>query len=231
MRRSQTFIGLLRGINVGGHNKVPMSELRSLCGELGWSNVQTYIQSGNLIFSASGNAAALETKLQRAIESHFGFSIPIIVRRAADWPAYIKSNPFLRACQKEPHGVMLCLSQAPPKSDAAARLRERAASGERITQIGDALWIHFAGGVARSKLSPAVLDRMAGSPVTARNWLTVLKLQELANMRSFDAEEARVSALHAKWVLEGSAKPLKTEDLDAAFADSIKRAAARKKKQ
>jgi uncharacterized protein (DUF1697 family) len=175
----KTFIGLLRGINVGGNNRIPMSDLRAVCGELGWSNVQTYIQSGNLVFSASGKPATLETKLQRAIESHFGFSIPIIIRSAADWPAYIKSNPFLDACKKEPHLVMLCLSKIPPKPDAAKNLLERAASGERIIQIGDALWIHFAGGVARSKLSPVLLDRMVGSSVTARNWLTVLKLQEL----------------------------------------------------
>ncbi|HEY2084371.1 MAG TPA: DUF1697 domain-containing protein [Verrucomicrobiae bacterium] len=175
----KTFIALLRGINVGGHNKVSMSELRSLCSELGWSDVQTYIQSGNLVFSTSGKPAVLETKLQRAIESHFGFSIPIIIRSAAEWPAYIKSNPFLDACKKEPHLVMLCLSKIPPKPDAAKNLLERAASGERIIQIGDALWIHFAGGVARSKISPTLLDRMVGSPVTARNWLTVLKLQDM----------------------------------------------------
>lgn len=177
----KTFIGLLRGINVGGNNRIPMSDLRGLCGELGWRSVQTYIQSGNLIFSASGKPAVLETKLQRAIQGRFGFSIPIIIRSATEWPAYIRSNPFLDACKKEPHAVMLCLSQAPPKRDAAARLSERAASGERIIQIGDALWIHFAGGVARSKISPALLDRMTGSSVTARNWLTVLKLQELSD--------------------------------------------------
>lgn len=175
----KTFIALLRGINVGGHNKIPMSELRTLCAELGWKNIQTYIQSGNLIFAAAGKPAALEATLQRTIEKHFGFAISIIIRSAADWPAYIKSNPFLEACEKEPHAVMLCLSQAPPKSDAAERLLERAAGGERIAQIGDALWIHFAGGVARSKISPALLDRMTGSPVTARNWLTVLKLEEM----------------------------------------------------
>jgi uncharacterized protein (DUF1697 family) len=177
----KTFIALLRGINVGGSNRIPMSNLRTLCGELGWSNVQTYIQSGNLVFSASGKAAALEAKLQRAIESHFGFSISVIVRSAADWPAYIESNPFLDACKKEPHLVMLCLSKISPKPDAAKNLLERAKSGERIIQSGNALWIHFAGGVARSKLSPALLDRIVGSPVTARNWLTVLKLQEMTN--------------------------------------------------
>lgn len=177
----KTFIGLLRGINVGGHNKIPMSELRELCAELGWSGVQTYIQSGNLVFSAAAKPAALETELEQGIQKRFGLSIPIIIRAAADWQAYIKSNPFLKACREESHLVMLCLSQATPKADAAEGLRKRAAGGERIANVGDALWIHFAGGVARSKLSPAFLDRMVGSPVTARNWLTVLKLNEMAS--------------------------------------------------
>jgi uncharacterized protein (DUF1697 family) len=178
----KTFIGLLRGINVGGHNIIPMSDLRALCTEIGWCNVQTYIQSGNVVFSASGKPAALEAQLQRAIECRFGLSIPVIVRAAANWANYIKTNPFLNACNKESKLVMLCLSQKALKVDAVKNLRERAANGELVNQAGDALWIHFAGGViARSKLSPSVLDRTVGSPVTARNWLTVLKLNELAN--------------------------------------------------
>jgi uncharacterized protein (DUF1697 family) len=177
----KTFIGLLRGINVGGHNKIPMSELRDLCSEIGWANVQTYIQSGNLVFSATGKPQALEVKLQSAIQRRFSLTIPVIVRAAEDWPAYIKANPFLKACEKDPHLVMLCLCKTSPKPDAEKGLRERASRGERITQIGDALWIHFADGVARSKLAPAFLDRMTGSTVTARNWLTTLKLHELTN--------------------------------------------------
>jgi uncharacterized protein (DUF1697 family) len=74
---------------------------------------------------------------------------------------------------------MLALSKAAPHRDAVDGLHERAANGERITQVGDAIWIHYAGGVARSKLSPALLDRLVGSPVTGRNWRTVLKLDEL----------------------------------------------------
>ncbi len=180
----KTFIGLLRGINVGGNKGVPMAKLRELCGELGWQNAQTYIQSGNVVFSANGKPAALETQLERAIEKHFGFPVPVIVRAATDWPTYIKTNPFLKACEKEANHVMLCLSKISPKTDALKGLRERAADGERLEHIGDALWIHFAQGVARSKLSPALLDRMVGSTVTSRNWLTVLKLQELANPTS-----------------------------------------------
>jgi uncharacterized protein (DUF1697 family) len=156
-----------------------MAELRALCTEHGWGDVQTYIQSGNVIFAARTGAPSLETILERAIERRFGLAIPVIVRAAADWPAYIHGNPYPEASQSEPNLVMLALSKSPPHRDAVDGLRERAANGERITQVGDAIWIHYAGGVARSKLSPALLDRLVGSPVTGRNWRTVLKLDEL----------------------------------------------------
>ena len=179
--KRETFIALLRGINVSGRNKIPMRELCSLCGELGWQDVQSYIQSGNLVFKANAKPAKLETELEQAIERHLGLSIPIIVRAAAVWPDYVRDNPYPDASQSEPNHVMLALSKSPPKADAAAKLHERAASGERIVQVGAALWVHYGGGVAKSKLSPALFDRLVGSPVTARNWRTVLKLQEMAH--------------------------------------------------
>jgi uncharacterized protein (DUF1697 family) len=178
--RHDTYIALLRGINVGGHNKVPMAELRSLCEDLGWEDVQSYIQSGNLVFSAAGKPAALEKKLAGAIEKHFGLSVPVVVRAASTWPCYVGGNPFPAASKKEPNLVLLHLSQKPPKRGCANAILERAVGGERVTAVGDALWIHFKSGIARSKLTPVVLDRIVGSPVTARNWRTVLKLAELA---------------------------------------------------
>ena len=79
---------------------------------------------------------------------------------------------------------MLALCGAPPNEDAVDLLLHRAADGERITRVGDALWIHYAGGAGRSKLSPAILDRAAGSPVTTRNWRTVLKLAEMVGIET-----------------------------------------------
>lgn len=174
------FIGLLRGINVSGHNKIPMPELRAVCAELGWQAVQTYIQSGNLVFEADATPASLETALTQAIEQRFGLTIPVIVRAASAWPAYAAGNPYPDASAQEPHLVMLALSKAAPKPDALAGLLERATYGEQIAQVGDAIWIHYQQGVAKSRLSPALFDRLVGSAVTARNWRTVLKLNELA---------------------------------------------------
>lgn len=174
-----SFIALLRGINVSGRNTIPMAELRTLCTELGWGDVQTYIQSGNVIFTGRGSAPRLEAALEREIERRFGLAIPVIVRAATDWSAYVSDNPYPDASRSEPNLVLLALSKSPPRRDAVDGLLERAANGERITQVGDAIWIHYAGGVGKSKLSPALLDRLVGSPVTGRNWRTVLKLGEL----------------------------------------------------
>jgi len=179
MKKSATYIALLRGINVGGNNLVPMAELRSLYADIGADCVQTYIQSGNLVFNASSSAQALETSLERAIQQRWGIAIHVIVRSALQWSAYLKSNPFSAATKKEPQFVALALSKKPPHPDVAEKLRERAANGEQVLLVGDALWVHFPNGAGKSKL-PALFDRFAGSPVTARNWNTILKLDELA---------------------------------------------------
>lgn len=185
---TSTRIALLRGINVGGRNRLPMAELRSLAVELGWADPRTYIQSGNLVFEAAAPPSRLEDELETAIEGRFGLEIPVMVRTAADWSGYLAGNPFPEASEREPNLVMLVLSRNPPADDALEGLRERAASGERVQRAGDVVWIHYGGGVGRSKLSPGLLDRFVGSPVTTRNWRTVLELADLAEPRTTDRE-------------------------------------------
>jgi uncharacterized protein (DUF1697 family) len=180
--KPQVFVALLRGINVGGHNRIPMPELRALCTKAGWIDVQTFIQSGNLVFAADATPATLEAELERAIKNRFNLSIPVIVRPASAWASYLKNNPFPKESAKEPQFVQLALSKNPPKADAAKELQERAANGEKIVPKGDALWIYFQTGVGKSRLSPALFDRLVGSPVTMRNWHTVLKLTELMRL-------------------------------------------------
>jgi uncharacterized protein (DUF1697 family) len=174
------FIALLRGINVGGHNRVPMAELRALCGGLGWAAVRTYIQSGNVVFRAARPAPDLEAGLEAAIESRFGLAIPVVVRPATRWEIYAAANPFPAESGVTPNLVMLGLSKAPPASGAVDRLREHVAGGEAVDRSGDALWIRYDRGAGRSRLTPALLDRAVGSPVTLRNWRTVLRIREMA---------------------------------------------------
>ena len=176
-----SFIALLRAVNVGGTNKIPMAALRSVCEGLGWANVRTYIQSGNVVFDADGSSSELEVTLERALQEAFGASVPVLVRSARDWAGIVRDHAFPDASEREPNRVMLALSKSAPADAAVEGLRARATEGERVERAGDALWIHYPSGSGRSKLSPGVLDRLVGSPVTTRNLRTVLKLLEMAN--------------------------------------------------
>jgi uncharacterized protein (DUF1697 family) len=172
-------IALLRAVNVGGR-KLPMAELRALCGDLGWTEVETYIQSGNVVFTAPGKGAGIERALEEAIKVRFGMDVPVIVRTASQWADYVAANPFPKAAEDEPNRLLLLVSKEALKSDAAEKLMERAQAGEAVRAAGGALWFHFPEGVGTSKLVPTLIDRIAGSPSTSRNWRTVLKLQEMA---------------------------------------------------
>lgn len=178
----QTWIALLRGINVGAGTKILMGELREACSGLGWNNVKTYIQSGNVIFSSPADAQAdtLAAELSETVEQRFNIAVPVIVRSASAWLDYVNTIPFKAEAENEPSKVLLAVSERPPSTAAPGALAERAAAGERVGMAGDALWIYFPNGIARSKLTPRLLDRLAGSPVTTRNWRTVLKLSEMA---------------------------------------------------
>jgi uncharacterized protein (DUF1697 family) len=174
-----TFVALLRGVNVGGNKRVPMRELCALAGELGFDCVRSYVQSGNLVFRTALAAGQLEARLEAGIERHFGFAVGVIVRTAAEWAEYSKKNPFRDAETERPHLLHLALSKHEPKAGAVKALAAYAKAGERVELARGGLWIDFASGVARSKLTPAVLDRLVGSTVTARNFRTVQKLAEL----------------------------------------------------
>jgi uncharacterized protein (DUF1697 family) len=177
-----TFVALLRAVNVGGR-KVPMADLRKLVERLNFSEVQTYIQSGNLVFIGKGTAAAIEAKLEKAIAAEFGIEVPVIARTAEQWKAYLQvPKPFAEAAAATPNWVLLGLSKSPPRKEAVAALRERAKNGERIELSGDGLWFHYASGVGESKLTPASIDKAVGSPLTARNLNTVRKLAEMAGV-------------------------------------------------
>ncbi len=175
------FIALLRAVNVG-KRQVPMKELKALAGELGFADARTYVASGNLLFSGDGTANAVTRMLEEAISGRFGFPVEVILRTADEWTALMASNPFPEASEKEPNRVLLLLSKSPPPAEAAARLMERAQAGETVKAAGGALWFHFPAGAGTSKLTPAFIDKVCGSPTTGRNVRTVAKLAELAGV-------------------------------------------------
>jgi len=167
---------LLRGINVGGNKRVPMVELCGLAKRLGCTHVESYIQSGNLVVVTEMAPDAFETALEKAIAKHFGFTVEVIVRGADAWRRYAAGSPFADAETERPHLLHLGVTKRKPKAGALLALAPYVKAGERLGLAGDALWIDFQAGVARSKLTPAVFDRAVGSTVTARNFRTVHKL-------------------------------------------------------
>jgi uncharacterized protein (DUF1697 family) len=173
------FIAFLRAVNVGGRI-VKMAELRVLCGEMGWREVATYIQSGNIVFESDGKAPALEAALEKGMEKGFGFAAPVMVRTPAQLRMIVEANPFPGPSEVEPSRVALGLCKEKPKAGAAEAILAKAQAGEKVVGAGGELWFHYPNGIGTSKLTPALIDRAAGSPVTARNWRTILKLLEMA---------------------------------------------------
>ncbi len=178
------FVALLRAVNVGGR-KLAMAELREVAERLGWSDVRTYIQSGNLLFEADGAADALEAELEAALATALGMDVPVLIRTASQWEQLRAANPLPHAADTEPQRLHLCLPKRPLAAAAEDTIAAKAIAGETVCAAGGALWIHYPAGVGTSRLTPALIDKAAGSPVTARNWRTV---ETLAGLLAKDGE-------------------------------------------
>jgi len=103
----------------------------------------------------------------------------VIVRSKAEWARYPGVNPFPQAARDAPGKLHILLSKRPPAGDAAEAIQARAKAGEQVRQAGDALWLHYPNGAGTSKLTPSLIDRALGSPGTARNYNTLMKLKEM----------------------------------------------------
>jgi uncharacterized protein (DUF1697 family) len=172
-------VALLRAINVGGKRKVPMAELRSLCEALGYDDVATYVNSGNIVLRATGTAAGIEAALERAIAKQFGFHVDVIVRTAAQWAKLVQANPFAKAAKATPNFVQLFVSKGRVPAKAAAAIEERARAGEQVKVAGGALWIHYPNGIGTSKLTAPIIDAAVGHASTGRNFRTVLEVDRM----------------------------------------------------
>lgn len=173
-------ISMLRGVNLGSR-RIKMDALRALYLSLGLRDPQTYIQSGNVIFrTGARDFALLGRKIENAIESSFGFHSHVILRTPADLRATIASSPFASRRGIEPGKLLVTfLAEAPGKDarDAVLRLK---ADPEELHIIGRELYVYFPNGMARPKLSWALIDKTLKVPGTGRNWNTVTKLLEMA---------------------------------------------------
>lgn len=153
-------IALLRGINVGGKRKISMPELRSVITKIGFTQVETYINSGNLIIDAkdldSSDVAAL---MEPAILKHFGFPVDVIIRTASEWGKYASKNPFTDAAAARPNFLHVVLSKLPCNPNVVSLLSTRVNEFEQITIVNDAIWVDFGIGPGKSKLTSTILKK------------------------------------------------------------------------
>lgn len=173
-----TYIALLRGINVGGINKVPMADLRAMLEGLGFANVQTYIQSGNAVFAGEGAPGEVRDKIEGAFAAKFGFAVPILVITADELDAAAVGNPFAQASD-DPAKVHLGFMASEPIPEDTALLKSKPHSGEKWEIRGRFLYFHTPAGMGTSKLFPSI-ERTLKVAVTFRNWRTVEVLRGMA---------------------------------------------------
>jgi uncharacterized protein (DUF1697 family) len=179
-----TYVALLRGVNVGGHRRVPMATLRTMFETAGHSDVVTYIASGNVVFdSPKRPTRALADELEIAILEEFGFEVDVVVRSAADMVSVVAQNPFRKAVAIPKERLYVAF---PTRPIAGADLSiDRSFAPDEFGAGRFAIYLHRPAGFSQpTKLTDAFLSRVAGSPVTTRNWNTVTKLAELADRSS-----------------------------------------------
>jgi uncharacterized protein (DUF1697 family) len=174
------YISILRGINVGGNRKIPMADLKSLFGKIGFANVQTYIQSGNVIFdSEETDIRSQEVKIQKIITETFGFDVPVIVRTSGEWAESIANNPFWKEKDADIDRLHLTFLKDLPDPEKLERINTFAFPPDKFQIIGKDVFVFCSAGYSDSKLTNQFFESKLGVPATTRNWKTILKLHEM----------------------------------------------------
>ena len=175
----QAHVALLRGLNVGGKNRMAMTDLAQLFVEAGCTEVRTFIQSGNVIFKATDSKLnKLPALIAKNIEGRFGYKTPVVLRTVEQLGETIQHNPFLKAGAAEDSLHVYFLANA-PDARRIASLDPARSSPDAFFVRGRDVYLQMPNGMARTKLSNAYFDSKLATISTARNWRTILKLFEL----------------------------------------------------
>lgn len=179
-----TYVALLRAVNLAGHGKIAMADFRKLLEGLGFKNVETYIQSGNAVFDAAGSAEEAAAAVAAGLEKLMGAPVGVMIRTHDDLSRVIRENPF--AAEAAADGARVHVGFLAGRAGAGAETALQAivdkypARRDRFYLAGDHVYFHLPDGAAETKFSGKTLDRAVGTPGTARNWNTVLKLHAMA---------------------------------------------------
>jgi uncharacterized protein (DUF1697 family) len=174
-------VSMLRGINLAQHKRIKMDALRALYESLGLRDPQTYVQSGNVIFKTGERSlAAVRKRIEEAIQQSFGFHADVILRTTSELRDVIARNPFATRSGIEPKKLLVTFFASDTSAEARTKVLQIKAGPEELRIEGRELYVYYPIGMGRSRLTPAMIERAAGTSGTARNWNTVKNLLEIA---------------------------------------------------
>ena len=175
-----TYIALLRGINVSGQKKIKMAELRNVLGDAGLKHLQTYIQSGNIVFDSElTDKEKIEVLITRTIQTSFGFDVPTLVIRKDNVEQILNGNPFLE--KEEENKLYYVLLKSTPKQELVEIFNQLQYENERFHIAPDCVYLLCKNGYGRAKLNNNLIERKLGVQATTRNHKTMLKLLEMTS--------------------------------------------------
>ncbi len=173
------YVVLLRGINIGPRNRIAMPALREALGEAGFEDVETYVQSGNVVLTSRADADTVRRSVEQLISERFGLDVAVLVRTRADLARIAKANPLGKvATNPKRYQVTFLESKLPAAT--VRQLEELAAHGEQVVARGREVYAWTPDGIARSKLWAKLAGTSLGVTATSRNWTTVEALRDLA---------------------------------------------------
>lgn len=177
----RTYIALLRGINVSGQKIIKMEVLRHVLGELDFSNISTYIQSGNIIFKSSETSQnKLETQIAAKIKEHFNFDVPVVIVTPDDLNQVVRQNPYSDRELADPAQPYVAFLSEEPKAENVAVLKAFDLGKDEFKIIGKSIYLLYANSAGNTKLTNAAIENKLKVKATSRNWKTIHKLIELS---------------------------------------------------
>jgi uncharacterized protein (DUF1697 family) len=171
------YLALLRGINVSGHHMIKMAELKRMFEEMGFGGVQTYINSGNVLFESEDGEEPLQARIEQEIQRVFGFAISVILRTAEEWERIVATCPFSMETLTEGQSIHLTLLRSAPTQDELDRLPHVDQQNDQCLIDGREIYFLYRQSILDSKLTKKFSKLV---PQTARNWKTVMKLAAMA---------------------------------------------------
>lgn len=179
----KTYISILRGINVSGHKMIKMDALKQLYVDLGFSNVQTYIQSGNVVFqSQSQNTNEIATQIEEKISEIFKFEVPVLVLEFEELKSIIAQNPFTKDLNKDVSSFHITFLKEIPSEENCNKIKDLQSNNDEFLIIDKSIYLYCPNGYGNTKLNNNFLENKLKTTATTRNWKTVNELVKIAEL-------------------------------------------------